>query len=291
MKISTEIFSTSKIVGERKAIEYIAKAGFDGWDFSLFNMARYDWTNKTVIESDHPLRSNNAIKFAKELRKIGEDNGIKCNQSHAPFPTCVKAIRDTYKKAIECTAEAGGSICIIHPDNDASCEENTEMYFELLPFAKEHNVKIATENMWNWDYEKSEALICACSDKKNFCEQMDAIKDDYFVACLDIGHAEMKGLNTSAVELIKALNSRIGALHIHDNDLWHDSHNIPFSMKIDFNAVVKELKRINYNGWFTLEADAYLGYNKYTAENVFEGVKNLADSAKKLVDLYEKTIL
>ena len=43
MKISTEIGSASKIVGEEKAIEYYAKAGFDAWDFSMFQMCGYDW--------------------------------------------------------------------------------------------------------------------------------------------------------------------------------------------------------------------------------------------------------
>lgn len=35
MKISTEIRSASKIIGEDRAVEYVAKAGFDAWDFSL----------------------------------------------------------------------------------------------------------------------------------------------------------------------------------------------------------------------------------------------------------------
>ena len=43
MKISTEIGSASKIVGEKKAVELVAKAGFDAWDFSMFNMCRYDF--------------------------------------------------------------------------------------------------------------------------------------------------------------------------------------------------------------------------------------------------------
>ena len=34
MKISTEIASAAKLVGEEKAVEYAAKAGFDAWDFS-----------------------------------------------------------------------------------------------------------------------------------------------------------------------------------------------------------------------------------------------------------------
>ena len=39
MKTSTEIDSIAKKVGEERAVEYIAKAGFDAWDFSMFNMA------------------------------------------------------------------------------------------------------------------------------------------------------------------------------------------------------------------------------------------------------------
>ena len=40
MKTSTEIDSIAKKVGEERAVEYIAKAGFDAWDFSMFNMAQ-----------------------------------------------------------------------------------------------------------------------------------------------------------------------------------------------------------------------------------------------------------
>ena len=47
---------------------------------------------------------------------IGLDNGILCNQSHAPFPSRGPII-PYLKRALECTAEAGGKICIIHPDN------------------------------------------------------------------------------------------------------------------------------------------------------------------------------
>lgn len=286
MKISTEIASLSKITGEEKAIEYIAKAGFDAWDFSITPMCKYDWKAKKVLENNHPLATGNYLTFAKKLKQIGLDNGIICNQSHAPFPVMCPEIRSHLKRAIECTAEAGGKICIIHPDNDSTPEVNAEMYFELLPFAKECNVKIATENMWNWDAEKGHSSFAACATPESFCAHLDAVNDDYFVACLDIGHAEMKGSETNAVEMIQALGSRLQALHIHDNDKLHDSHQIPFSMNINFEEIVKALKEIEYNGYFTLEAVQYL--SKYTEENVFEGVKHLAESVKKLSDMYGK---
>lgn len=285
MKISTEIASAAHIIGEERAIELYAKAGFDAWDFSMFDMAMYDWKNKCLIESTHPLSGGGYAEFAKKLRKIGLDNGITCNQSHAPFPVSCPEIRSYLKRAIECTAIAGGQICVIHPDNLKSPEENAEMYNELLPFAKEHGVKIATENMWCWDKEKDQCSFAACMSPESFCRHIDITGSDYMVACLDIGHAEMKGSETSAVELIKALGSRLEALHLHDNDKWHDSHGIPFSMNIEFEPIVKALHEIGYNGYFTLEADRHL--STFTADNVFDGMKELAAAAKKLADMFE----
>ena len=286
MKISTEIQSIANHVGEEKAVEYVAKAGFDAWDFSMFRMCGYNWQMKSFIESTHPLAGKDYLLFARRLKQIGLDNGIVCNQSHAPFPSCCAEIRSYLKRAIECTAEAGGQICIIHPDNDKSPEENAEMYLELLPFAKGCGVKIATENMWNWDNEKDRAASAACSSPESFNAHLEAVNDSDFVACLDIGHAQMRGLETSPVKMIQALGSKLQALHLHDNDGWHDLHQIPFSLNIDFASVVHALKEIEYKGYFTLEADCYL--SGHTKENVFEGVKELAEAARRLAEMYEK---
>lgn len=284
MKISTEIGSASRIVGEEKAIRLIAEAGFDAWDFSMFGMCRYDYKAKEFVDTGHPLGSAGYLSFARRLKQTASDCGIVCNQSHAPFPTGAH-MYPYLKRAIECTAEVGGEICVIHPNNSKSAEENAEMFFELLPFAKECGVKIATENMWFWDKEKDESCFAACATSESFNEHLDAVNDDYLVACLDIGHAEMRGSGSGAVQMIHSLGKRLAALHIHDNDRWHDSHQIPFSMSIDFDAVVGALKDIDYKGYFTLEADRYLG--GYTEGNVFEGIKDLSASARKLADMFD----
>lgn len=282
MKTSTEIGSVSKIVGEEKAVEYVARAGFDAWDFSMFEMCKYNWRTNLVT-----VTSKDYLKLARKLKNIGLENGIVCNQSHAPFPTSNLDVRSYLKRAIECTAEAGGKICVIHPCNNSTPKENAEFYFELLPFAKECGVKIATENMWNWNNEKDEACAAACSSHENFKKHIDVVNDDFFVACVDIGHGEMKGLNTSAADIIRHLGSKVQALHIHDNDKWHDSHQLPFTMNIDFEPILKALKDIGYSGYFTLEADAYLSSEGYTAKNVLDGVKNMSVTADKLCSLYE----
>ena len=288
MKTSTEIWSASNILGEERAIYELAKAGFDAWDFSMFEMARIDWSTYTLKPSTHPLSGNDYVAFAKKLRRIGEENGIHCNQSHAPFPSLVPGIRELLKRAIECTAIAGGKHCIIHPDNHKSAEENAEMYFELLPFAKEHGVIICTENMWNWDGNNDHAVSAACSHHDDFVAHIKAVNDPNFAACLDIGHAEMKGLNTSAKEMILALGDNLAALHVHDNDKWHDSHRIPFSMDINWEEVIGALKQVNYKGYMTLEADAHIRTTAKTEEEALREIANLSSVARRLADMFEK---
>lgn len=285
MKTSTEINSIAGAVGMEKAVELVAKAGFDCWDFSMFAMGSYDWSTGKRRITGHPLETrDSALKLAEKLRKIGLENGIYCNQSHAPFPVSCGEIRELLPLAIECTAEAGGKICVIHPDNNKTPEENAVMFRELLPFAHKFDVIIATENMWNWNSEKDEAAPAACSDGPNFREHIDVVGDSYLVACVDIGHAEMKGLGTDAATMIRELGTRVQALHIHDNDRWHDSHALPFTMNIDFVPVIQALADVGYKGEFTMETNFV---NTLWRNNPETGTKLLGETARKLADMFD----
>ena len=285
VRISTEIHSAAKHVGERRALELVAAAGFDAYDLSMFAMAPYDYKTKAVTPSDHPLNGPGYAAFAKELAHVARECGLVCNQSHAPFPSMAAGMKPFLFRAIECTAIAGGKICIIHPNNDLSAEENAAMYAELLPFAKECGVRIATENMWNWDREKAEALPAACSHHDDFLRHIEAVNDPYLVACLDIGHAEMRGLATSAGEMIRTLGPHLQAIHLHDNDLHHDSHAIPFSMQIDLDAAATALAEIGYAGDITLECDRHLA--AFTPDTVGAGLCEMAAAARRFAAMVE----
>lgn len=285
MKTSTEIWDVSSMIGEHKAIELIAKAGFDAWDFSMFDMCGYDWEHHCARPTSHPLASRSYLAFARELKQVGLDNGIHCNQSHAPFPTGCKEVRDCFRRALECTAEAGGDICIIHPDNDSTAEQNAEMYLELLPFAKACGVKIATENMYNWDGQKGESTFAACATTQDFLAHLNAVNDPSLVACLDIGHAEMRSSGSGAVDMIHGLGHHLQALHLHDNDLVHDSHQIPLTMSIDYPPIIRALKEIGYQGYFTLEASNAM--KGYTAQQIPQRLAEKVASVRRLVDMFE----
>ena len=284
MKISTEIGTLSIRLGEHKAVELVGKAGFDCWDFTVTALCRYNMAKNQINDIEHPLRSKDYLKFVRELRKIGEDYGMTCNQSHAPLPSHPKEVRSYFKRALECTAVAGGKVCVIHPAYDWSDQKNAEMYMELLPFAKACGVKIATENMYNSISEHEVIFGAACCDHKRFPNLVNLVNDDYFVGCVDIGHAELKDLETSAVKIIKALGNKCQALHVHDNDSIHDQHALPFTEKVDFYAIMRALKEINYQGELTMEAISFL-YNK--ENSTLEGVKKLYSVAKQLADYFD----
>ena len=285
LKISTEIGSIASHVGEQKAVEYVAKAGFDAWDLSMFCMVQPGPITGQKRIADHPLTGPGYLQLVRELKKIGLDNGIVCNQSHAPFPSFDPAANSLLKRAIECTAEAGGEICIVHPGNKQTAEENAELYFELLPFAKEHGVKIAAENMFNREPGTRRIIPAACSSPDDFLKHLLLVNDPWLVACLDIGHAEIVGCETSAPEMIRALGGHLQALHIHDNNRYDDCHMLPFTMDIDFEAVIRALKEIGYSGYLTLEANS--GLKSYTPQTVFTGVCEMATTARRLANMYE----
>ncbi len=283
MRISTEIQSAARRIGERRALELIAKAGFDAFDFSMGLMTAYNGDTNTVTAAEHPLGSANYAAFAKEIAHIGRELGLTCNQSHAPYPAYAHGMMPYFRRAIECTAIAGGQVCVIHPDNYKSAEENAEMYLELLPFAKECGVRIATENMWNWDEERDEALPAACSHHSDFLRHIELVNDPYFVACVDVGHAEMRGLSTSAVDMIRTLGHHVAALHLHDNDRHYDNHAVPFSRDLDFDAIVRALADVGYGGDITLEANRHLA--AYSDEALGDGLMEMAAAARRLAEM------
>lgn len=259
MKLSTNTVALGRSFGYTEAVRMIKEAGFDCYDFSIFDMAR---------EGD-PLNGPDYMETVLEVKRVADGLGIACNQSHAPFPSHKKGDEEWNRKIIgwiirslEITSVLGGKICIVHPWNDWSPEENAELLYKpLLPYCKKYNVKIAVENMWNWPKESPVAVTCACSLPEDFMRHMELLDPEWFVACLDIGHAAMFPGQTSVEEMILALGDRLQALHVHDNDCLYDLHIIPYMGKIDWESFYAALKQIGYRGDFTFEADSFI--NKY----------------------------
>lgn len=262
MLISTEIHSFAEIGDNRKIIKMLKEAGFTAYDFSMFDGGL----------ADEILLADDYLERAKAFRAYADEIGIACNQTHAPMPTMTTRIErcgglsledfnaKRYAKicrAIEVSGILGAKVVVVHPYNDYNAEQNARLYKSFEEVARKAGVKIGVENMWNWDGEKQIAMKASCSHHDDFKAHLDLLDEEVFVACLDTGHAEMYGLNTNSVQMIKTLGNRLQALHIHDTDCYHDNHDLPYTKKIPFADILRSLKEIGYNGDITMEADSY----------------------------------
>lgn len=275
MEISTEIGSFRRYGTNREILRLLKDSGFTAYDFSMFRGTL----------KDRLIDSENYREGAKALREYADSIGLRCNQAHAPFPTARKG-NESYNesafpeiaRAIEVSGILGAKVCVVHPCNDYTAEENASLYRRFGPYARRAGVKIGVENMWNWDDKAGHACAAACSSPDSYLAHLALLDEEVFTACLDIGHAEMAGLGTSAPEMIAALGRRLGAMHLHDNDRLHDSHTLPYMGSVVFPAIIDALKAIGYRGDVTLEADQFL--RGFPLELYPSAARLMADVAK-----------
>ena len=277
MYISTEIQSFQAYGDNYKILAMLKEAGFDGYDYSMFHQSH---AYKEILCAD------DYIERAKEFRKYADGLGLVCNQAHAPFPS-VRPGDEAYnedivvkiRRAIEVAAILGAKVIVVHPWNNYTAQENAKMYGLYEETARKAGIKIGVENMWNRaSSDPFKACAAACSHHDDFKAHLDLLPSDTFTACVDIGHAEMAGLDTNAPQMLETLGERVEALHIHDNDLIHDSHMLPFTGKINFNAMIEALKEIGYQGDITMEAAYYA--NKFPVELYPQAARLLAETAE-----------
>ena len=270
----------------KEIIKMLKDAGFDAYDATMFTKGLLD----DLIFAD------DWIELVKDLRAYADSIGIACNQAHAPFAS-MKANDEEYNewmfprlvRAIQVSGILGAKVCVVHPCNDFDAYQNALLYKRLEPFAREANVKIGLENMWNcvgWRTPEFKIIPAACSHHDDFKAHLDLLPSDVFVACVDLGHAELDGLNTSCVKMIETLKDRLEAIHLHDVDLKNDSHQMPFTQRIQWEKVIKALRTNNYKGDITLEtSDAIRNVPK---ELIPHTAKYLASIAKYFKDEVEK---
>lgn len=260
MVVSTTTDILAKQFGHKDAIKMIAEAGFDAYDFAFYGLSE-----------DSPVFQENYEKYARELKEYSEAHGILCNQAHAPMPSSVgvkekdEKIYENIVRSMEVASILGAKIIVVHPIQHLTYAEHPQELFEmnvvfyksLIPYCEKFGIKVAIENMWQYNAASKSITDSTCSRSWEFCKYIDAINSEWIVGCLDIGHASLVTKDISKF-ITDMGNQRLLALHIHDTDFSKDMHTLPFTQKIDYLSVVKALGEIQYKGDFTYEADSFL---------------------------------
>ena len=140
-------------------------------------------------------------------------------------------------------------------NEDILREQNYRFIRSLVPYAEKFNINVVVENMWQ--HYDGRINYSTCADPEEHCAYVDQADSNRIGALLDIGHAAL--VTGAASKSIRTLGKRLYALHVHDNDLINDLHVLPFSSKIDFDAVVAALREVDYQGDMTFETDGFFG--------------------------------
>ncbi len=262
MLLSTQTDVLGQRHGDEQAIRLLAETGFDAFDFSFFQMfSKQDyWANLPGFREE-----------AARLRAVADQCGIACNQAHAPFASSTgepgrdEEIFAAIVRSIEAAAILGAKNIVVHPCQHLPYvthakqlkEINMAFYRRLIPYCEKFGIRVAAENMWQWNKPAGRIVDSTCSRPEEFCDYLDTLNSPWIVGCLDVGHTALTDEDLG--HFVRTLGrSRLQALHVHDNDLDRDSHTLPFTMKIDFAALTSSLAEIGYEGDFTFEADEFL---------------------------------
>ena len=204
---------------------------------------------------------------------------------------------------MECAAFLGAKVIVIHPNKNSSSSQanafgyeefesrqklydaNIEFFNKIIPYCEKFNIKIAVGNMWERHPLHHEALLPAilgyAEEHKKFIQDMNS---EWIVVCLDIGHALICGEKPR--DTIHRLGKKyLKALHVHYCNGYEDSHVLPYSMKTDWDEILKALSDIEYDGDFTFEADNAL--DDYPDELLSEGLRHMCAVGKYMISKIE----
>ena len=271
MKISTSI-DCLRGYGDLKSVLSLLKAsGFDCYDYTMEGI----WGKPLDV-----VLQDGSLEKAKEIRALADSVGIECNQTHAPFPSFIVG-DDAYnekmsvalRRAVEVSGILGAKNCAVHPAVNVGSGANIVFFKRLEDISRKTGVRIALENLYGCDLDGN-IVSCNVSTANGLKECLAGLSEDCFGICLDVGHAEVVG--ESAAEMIRELKDKMIAIHLHDVDLVHDNHALPFTEKVDFAPIIQALRDIDYKGDVTLEVVLPKGMQKQFVP-VF--VKRMAETA------------
>ena len=117
---------------------------------------------------------------------------------------------------------------------------------------------------------------------------MSLVPDAKF--CWDCGHEYSRLADEKPMPLFR---DKLAALHVHDNFITSDDHLIPFTGKVDFDYVGKELAQSQFNGTLMLEI-LYGRNEKYSNEPSYRDfalkAKHAAEKVIKIVEKYRSNV-
>ena len=317
MLLSVENGVALERVGAKAAIDMFVEAGFTGMDYSFFNSGEV-W--------DREFGSPDAFRKAEEVRRYAEEKGLVLCQSHAPFRFCDGMEMNESEpefcrivRSMELAAAMGIPAIVVHSVmlqeepglpgyNERLLDYNERYYNALLPYAERFGIRIAVENLTGRRPPLNEPTTDNLGTPELFMEMQDRLKSPFICGCLDIGHANMTTHDVPG--FIRKCKGYIQYIHTHDNDGFHDNHQLPAIsyyldkdqmperalkaprkpgeyFNIPWDEVLLALREIGYDGPFNLELVRYM--SGFRTEDLPLGLKLAVQIGRRMMKEVERS--
>ena len=235
-----------------KSMKEMRKCGFETVDYGLLVSPETEMYRMSDENFDATIQSHRALI---------EESGLWVSQIHGPWrypphdadPDDRRIWFEYCKRAIRACAMIGSPYFVIHPlmpfgdvDEDIAFVRklNLEFFRKLCAEGEKNGVVICIENM-----PFGGQALARVAPMLEFVKE---INSPWLKVCLDTGHCA--SLGDSVVDAVHMLGKEyLAVLHVHDNDGEHDRHWAPGTGVIDWEAFVKALEEIGFEGSFSLE--------------------------------------
>lgn len=230
--------------GMEKAAEAVARTGF------------------TMLDYTPPLREDNWKEQMKEHIKIFDAAGLKIHQTHAPMNRYRQYEKKLFDACMERSFEAaelmGAKFVAVHGDEydienrefsaEAAMDYNHKLFRPYAERAEKCGYKLAFETLFDNDCIPYHRFT---SDINELEAMIKSFNSPAVVCCWDFGHARVSFWDDAAKN-IERMGSLIQCTHLHDN-LGTDSHQMPMTGSMDWDAVMRAFHKIGYDGVLSLE--------------------------------------
>ena len=239
------------------------------------------------LEAEGEITLASQEKQLLELKRFAEDTGLEISSILAAilwkYPltsedkTTAEKGKDVVKKAVEIASifqadtvlvipGVVGSVLLAPTDvypYDTVYKKSQEVLKELAPFAKEHQVYLGVENVWN-------KFLLSPTEMRNFIDEID---EEYVAAYFDVGNVLLYGYPE---QWIRVLGKRIKKVHLKDFRTsvgTLDGFVNLLEGDVNWPEVMNAFKEIGYDGYLTAE---YFPY-KFHPEQLPVDISNAAD--------------
>ncbi len=268
--VGISIGALQKQFGDARALEIAKEIGADAVDFNTSNAPWWDFQNP---ESVYSGSDEEIVSYFSALKKRADELGLIISQTHGRLRGFRRdedenaAILENARLDCLVAHTLGAPVCVIHsvatglmgPETppEEMHEVNFKWFTSLLRYAKQYNVKIASETFGDSPKYKVCDFFGNIDEFMASYERICALDNnaDYMSICIDTGHSNkaMRFGNPTPADVIRRAGKHISTLHLNDNDTLTDQHKMPFSGTINWNDTFDALDEIGYGGVYNME--------------------------------------